>query len=291
VSINRIKGAYRIASENPELLGVDFTSAPSRRKPIAVAVGHWHGDHVKLARIEYQTGFDEFEAMLARPGPWVGAFDMPFGLPREFVETVGWPTDWAACIRHYAAQPREQLRDAFKAFCDARPVGNKFAHRATDRPAGSSPSMKWVNPPVAWMLHVGAIRLINAGVDIPCLQKGDSQRIALEAYPGLLARSVTRASYKSDTRAKQTVERQGERERIVSALQNGDGITVVPLELTDQQRAVLIDDASGDSLDAVICLVQAAWAISCGDGRLGLPDDVDPLEGWILGAGVENNGS
>jgi hypothetical protein len=31
---------------------------------------------------------------------------------------------------------------------------------------------------------------------------GDRSRIALEAYPGLLARSIARGSYKSDTRAK-----------------------------------------------------------------------------------------
>jgi hypothetical protein len=215
VSINRNKAARRIAGENPELLGVDFTSAPSARKPIAVAVGRWRDDHVTLDRIEYQQSFDQFEAMLARPGPWVGAFDMPFGLPREFVHSMQWPTDWADCIRHYAAQPRDKLRQVFKAFCDARPAGKKFAHRATDRPAGSSPSMKWVNPPVAWMLHAGAIRLIDAGVSIPCLRDGDAQRVALEAYPGLLARSVTRASYKSDTRSKQTPERQTEREKIV----------------------------------------------------------------------------
>jgi len=284
VSINRIKGAQSIAGENPELLGVDFTSAPSRRKPIAVAVGYWRDDHVALQRIERQHSFDQFEAMLARPGPWIGAFDMPFGLPREFVQHVGWPTDWVGCIRHYSAQSREQLRDVFKAFCDARPVGNKFAHRATDRPAGSSPSMKWVNPPVAWMLHAGAIRLIDAGISIPCLHKGDEQRVALEAYPGLLARSVTRASYKSDTRAKQTAQRQVERERIVTALENGTCKPAVPILLSNQQRDALVNDASGDTLDAVLCLVQAAWAVSHEGGGYGLPENVDPLEGWIVGA-------
>ena len=45
-------------------------------------------------------------------------------------------------------------------------LGHKFAHRATDRWAGSSPSMKWVNPPVAYMLHAGVPLLIDAGVAI-----------------------------------------------------------------------------------------------------------------------------
>ena len=71
--------------------------------------------------------------------------------------------------------------------------------------------MKWVNPPVAWMLHAGIPRLIAADVLMPGLNDGgpvvDAGRVALEAYPGYLARSITRASYKSDTRALQTVAR------------------------------------------------------------------------------------
>ena len=39
-----------------------------------------------------------FAAWLNSPRPWVGGFDLPFGLPRELVETLGWPTDWAACM-------------------------------------------------------------------------------------------------------------------------------------------------------------------------------------------------
>src|SRR5690606_3884607 len=101
------------------------------------------------------------------------------------------------------------------------PAGNKFAHRATDLPAGSSSPMKWVNPPVAYMLHAGAPRLIAAGLTVYSLHAGDPQRIALEAYPGLIARSITRASYKSDTKAKQTAARRTARRQIVEALEQG----------------------------------------------------------------------
>jgi hypothetical protein len=34
-------------------------------------------------------------------------------------------------MRHYAGLTREQIRDTFAAFCNARPAGNKFAHRAS----------------------------------------------------------------------------------------------------------------------------------------------------------------
>lgn len=238
--------------------------------------------------------FDSLDAWgqrLCWPGPWVGGFDLPFGLPRELVQTLGWSTDWADCMTHYAALNRGEIRDAFAAFCDARTVGSKFAHRATDGPAGSSPSMKWINPPVAFMLHAGVPRLRAAGVSLPGLQAGDPGRVALEAYPGLLARSVLgTASYKSDVKAKQTPERLIARKTLINALEAGQVPLLqaagLRLKLTHAQRDHLADDASGDRLDAVLCLLQVAWAQhqhEAGHPSYGLPP-FDPLEGWIIGA-------
>ena len=195
-----------------------------------------------------------------------------------------WPSEWRPLIQHYAALSREQIRDTFAAFCNARPAGGKFAHRATDGPAGSSPSMKWVNPPVAYMLHAGVPLLMDAGVDLPGLLAGDPARIALEGYPGLLAREVLGGrSYKSDARARQTVERQTARRDLVDALRAGRTRLGLRLCTTEAQRDVLIDDASADRLDAVLCLMQAAWGST--RVRHGLPENVDPIEGWIVSAG------
>ena len=183
---------------------------------------------------------------------------------------------------------RPQIRDAFAAFCNARPVGGKFAHRATDIPAGSSPSMKWVNPPVAYMLHAGLPLLLDAGVHLPGLHEGDAARVALEAYPGLLAREVLgRRSYKSDDRQRQTPERLIARRDLLEALERGATRLGLRLKLTHAQRDALAADASGDSLDAVLCLIQAAWASQHhaeGDALYGLPAGLDPLEGWIVTA-------
>lgn len=267
------------------LYGIDFSSAPSARKPIVVAHGRADATRrvVRLGGLVLLPTLDEFGAWLHQPGPWVGGFDLPFGLPRELVQQLGWPTEWRACMTHYAALPRPQIRDTFAAFCAARPAGAKFAHRACDGPAGSSPSMKWVNPPVAWMLHAGVPRLLAAGVHLPGLHAGDTRRVALEAYPGLLARElIGTRSYKSDTTAKQTPERLLARRELVHRLEQGSPRLGWRLAAGHALRDRLADDARGDLLDAALCLVQAAWAAH--QPGWGLPQDIDPLEGWIISA-------
>jgi len=277
----------------PELiLGCDFSSSPTRRKPVVVALGQLAGCCVMLTRLEHFDTLAAWAEWLAAPRPpWVGGFDLPFGLPRALVQTLGWPTDWHACVMHYAALSRAEIRATFAAFCAARPAGGKFAHRATDGPAGSSPSMKWVNPPVAFMLHAGVPSLLAASAHLPGLHPGRADRVALEAYPGLLARELLGAgaarSYKNDQPAKQTPERLIARKDILTALERGQTRLGLRLKLSHAQRDALADDASGDKLDAVLCLVQAAWAVqqqglnaSTGPGW-GLPA-FDPLEGWII---------
>ena len=271
-----------------DLIGCDFSSSPSRRKPIVLALGRRDGARVQLLGLERIETLPALAQWLAQPQPWVGGFDLPFGLPRELVTTLGWPTDWRACMQHYRSLTREQIREAFAGFCDARPVGGKFAHRATDGPAGSSPSMKWVNPPVAYMLHAGVPLLLDAGVHLPGLHPGDPQRVALEAYPGLLAREILgRRSYKSDDRAHQTPERLIARKDLVHALELGQTRLGLRLKLSHPQRDALVDDARGDRLDAVLCLLQAAWAQQRheeGHALYGLPAGLDGLEGWIVTA-------
>ncbi|MDP2680259.1 MAG: DUF429 domain-containing protein [Rhodoferax sp.] len=271
------------------LLGCDFSSAPTPRKTIVLAIGELHQGRVQLARLTRFASLPAFSDWLKQGQSWVGVFDLPFGLPRELVQTLGWPTDWDACLAHYAALSRDQIRQAFAAFCNNRPVGGKFAHRATDGPAGSSPSMKWVNPPVAFMLHAGVPLLLQAGATLPGLHTGDQPlKIALEGYPGLLAREVLgRRSYKADDKARQTFDRLIARKDLITALEQGNTRLGLRLKLTHAQRDALADDARGDALDAVLCLMQAAWAQTrhdAGDARYGLPPHMDTLEGWIVSA-------
>jgi hypothetical protein len=265
------------------IYGIDFTCAPRKAKPITVAAGSLRKGGLRISGIENLFSFSEFEAFLARPGPWVGGFDFPFSLPAELVRDLGWPEKWEDLVAYCAAMDRKAFREKLDAYRISRQPGNKYAHRATDRPAGSSSPMKLVNPPVALMFHEGAKRLLKAGTHLPSLQDGDASRVALEAYPGLLVRRQLslRASYKSDTRAGQTRERRAVRRRIVNELKKGSPLDV-RLEMTPKIEHQIVADGSGDLLDAVICAVQAAWA--AGRPGYGLPPDVPPGEGWIVSA-------
>lgn len=248
-----------------------------------LALGERQGAVVRLQGLEALLTLEEVGARLRQLPSWLGGFDLPFGLPRTLVEALDWPRDWPTLMDHFCAQPRSALREQFKAFMAPRPAGSKFAHRACDEPAGASPSMKWVNPPVAWMMHAGVPLLRAAEATLPGLCAGRPDRVALEAYPGLLARElIQRRSYKSDDTAKQTPERLIARKDLVDALEQGRSRLGLRLRLSHAQREALVDDASGDRLDAVMCLMQAAWA--SGQPGYGLPAPIDPLEGWIVSA-------
>jgi hypothetical protein len=260
-----------------------------------------HGERsVALDGLHCFSSLEAWGEWLRNEPSWIGAFDFPFGLPRELVLQLRWPLQWAPLMAHYTGMSRADIRSVFSAFCASRPVGGKFAHRATDGPAGSSPSMKWVNPPVAFMMHAGVPRLLAANARLPGLHApppmaGGPERVALEGYPGLLARElIGRRSYKSDETAKQTPERLQARHDLLAALEAGTTRLGLRLAVSALQRAELLADARGDSIDAVLCLLQAAWGAqraasrgpggSGGPGNYGLPAQIDPLEGWIVTA-------
>lgn len=267
------------------VIGVDFTSSPRRVKPITVAHGELHAGMLRVLAIEPLYDFAAFEALLARPGPWTGGFDFPFGLPLELVRDLGWPRSWKRLVGYCRGLTRAELRAKFDAYRATRPAGTKYAHRTTDRLAGSSSPMKLVNPPVALMFHEGAPRLAAAGVHLPGLADGDRMRVALEAYPGMLARAVTRASYKSDTRSLQTPERKAARRAIVAALEHRRHPLEMTIDISARRvKRQLIEDPSGDSLDAALCAVQAGWAAA--RPGWGLPSRVPRCEGWIVSAGA-----
>jgi len=261
--------------------GVDFTSRPRRRKPITIASGRARRSAFQLDSLEECADWQEFESWLRRPGPWIAGFDFPFGLPREAVEDLGLPTQWPQLVACCRRQGRDEFRALLDRYRESRPAGKRYAHRATDHPAGSHSPLKLVNPPVGLIFLEGAPRLLDAGVAIPGLHQGDPQRVALEAYPGYCARRMAKGSYKNDAKVKQTPERKQVRKSMVAALVTGDNPFGLVLTGSKQLVNSLISDATGDRLDAVLCAMQAAWAWQRRKSNYGLPAHIDPIEGWI----------
>jgi hypothetical protein len=268
-------------SDTRLLAGIDFTCSPSRRKPITIATGRLDGMRLELQAIASLTSLAQFEAWLQTPGPWLGAFDFPFGLPRVFVDANELGSTCAEVMT--AVRARCPDRMAWRAYIDAwgntRPKGTRLPHRASDRAEMVLPTsaLQTRYVPVGLMYYEGIQRLLASGVTIAGLYAGDPARIALEAYPRRLAHSLIEwRSYKNQDLPDRTFAR----ESIVRALERTRGDGAFALAIDDAAlRASLIGEASGDRLDAVLCLVQAARA-----SRLpnhGMPDAIDPVEGWI----------
>jgi hypothetical protein len=271
-------------ADTPLLLGVDFTSAPSRRKPITVARGWRQGSVLRFDRLDVYPDFRAFESALTEPGPWLGAFDFPFGLPRTFVESLALGGSAQAVMEEL--RRRCATRMDFRALVDAwgntQPAGQRLLHRRTD---GALPGVSSTSPlqtryvPVGFMYFEGLSRLLAAGLSLPGLHAGDEARVGLEGYPGWLAYElIGNRSYKNQDSADRLIARKD----IVDALEQGRTRLGLRLKLTHAQRESLVDDASGDRLDAVLCLVQAAWAAA--QPGYGMPSDLDPVEGWIVTA-------
>lgn len=271
-------------SEPATLYGLDFTSAPRRRKPITVARCRLEGDRLRWEAFEDLEDFSAFEAFLERPGPWLAAMDFPFGQPRKLIENLAWPQVWRGYVETVAALgSKARFREVLKAYRDPRPAGDKQHPREIDARSRSQSPMTVYGTPVGLMFFEGAPRLARSGCRVlPVLPGGDPHRTVLEGYPALVARTlVGRSSYKTESRSRDTAARREARRALVeglaaAALTERYGVSVaLPRPVQEQLR----QEHQGDRLDALLCAIQAAWASQRPD--LGIPPDADALEGWI----------
>ena len=265
------------------IYGLDFTSAPSYRKPITGAVCTIMADRLRVEGLITLTSFVEFEQFLSRSGPWLAGLDFPFGQPRKLIQNLGWPDSWADYVEKIAALGKSGFVATLAAYRQARPPGDKQHLRAADfRTASRSPMMLY-GVPVGKMFFEGAPRLLKSGVSIlPCRPNADP-RLVIEAYPALVARRWA-GSYKSDAKKKQSTTQQTARRQIVEGLRSDQLRTCYgfSVELSDMMAEYIVQDPTGDRLDAVLCAIQAAWAYTQAAQNYGIPSDCDAIEGWIV---------
>ena len=262
------------------VLGIDFTSAPSRTKTLTCAVASFDGVSLEFIEVVRWSSFTGVEAALLTPGPWIAAMDFPFGQSRRLVENMGWPLSWSGYVKHVARMTKSEFRTALIDYKALRPAGDKQHKRACDVLARSQSPQTLFFTPVGLMFYEGAPRLLNAKVHLPPLHDGDTKRVVLEGYPGIAARSLIGATgYKSDAPAKQTTDQLVARKQILSSLLAGRCEEVYGFRLRAPMS--LTDDPTGDDLDAMLCAIQAAWGWRFRKQRFGAPVEIDRLEGWI----------
>lgn len=270
------------------LYGIDFTSAPSRSKPITVAVCHPRPGALQLHQLLRIRSLQAFEQSLSEPGPWVAAMDFPFGLPKRLIQDLGWPREWDSYTQHVASLTRKEFENLLQLFMAIRPKGQKELRRQTDISAGALSPMKLHYVPLAKMYYEGATRLLAADLNVLPCRPSDDSRVVVEGYPGLAARQlIGRRSYKITGRRKQEQARHDARAKIVRALTGREALDLYGfrVDIGNFLLEELVDDSLGDLLDAVLCATQAGWAWANRTSGYGIPPDCDPREGWIVDPG------
>ncbi len=259
--------------------GVDFTSRPTRTKSITCAECTLEGQTLVFSGLVGFSAFNQFEEWLLHPGPWVAGMDFPFGQSRRFIENIGWPYSWQKYVRLVKAMTRSEFRQKLDDYRAPREPGDKEHRRSGDHTTGAISPQKLYGVPVGLMFYEGAQRLLASGVHIPGLIDGDPNRCVVEAYPGVLARKANKLGYKSDTKAKQSNAHAQVRKDIVRYIQSPQCLGVYGVNIVFD--CPLEDDPTGDTLDAVLCALQAAWAFNnLSDIEQKLTAD-HRLEGWI----------
>lgn len=245
-------------------IGVDFTSSPSRRKPIVTAT--LDTSEVRFTTLESPTEFREW--FLVQDG--LLGIDAPFGYPVELCQEVFGRTVWSTVAEQLATIKLHDRHDGLEAqvkdFRDRRPEGKKEPRRLTDIEAKAFSAMKFGRPPVGRM----AARLIpilhESSFNIAPVRMNASPVTVVEVYPGRYVKDTFGAVVYKGEKSSATTRKQ---------ILESTGISV-----SESDRALILEDEEADYLDALIAVRQLKdWHEK---GRwLPLSDQVR-LEGWII---------
>lgn len=231
---------------------------------------------------------EQFVGLLNEPGPWIAAIDFPFGLPARLVEESRWRDSWLGYVSDCVAMGKQRFVEYMRNY--RNPVtGERRLFRETDKLAGSRSPMQVDYTPVGRMFFVGAQILAESPCTVVPFRTGRADAgIVVEGYPKLVAvKAVKRDPYKSERPSTRRPAETRVRQRILDWLSSDEvrqhyGFTVAVVDTVAHDCR---DDVRGDTLDAVLCAVQAAWAWTKRRDRYGVPNlrrNLEDLEGWII---------
>lgn len=245
-------------------IGVDFSSSPSRQKPIVAAT--LDASEVWFSTLKSLTEFREW--FLVQHG--LIGIDAPFGYPAELCQEVFGTTDWGRVTEQLATIKLHDRLDGLEAqvkdFRDRRPEGKKEPRRLTDIEAKAFSAMKFGRPPVGRMAARLIPMLHESSFNIAPVRMNSSPVTVVEVYPGRYVKdTLGGVTYKGEKSSAAT------RQQILEST----GITV-----SESDRALIVDDEEADYVDALIAVRQLKdWHEK---GRwLPISDQVR-LEGWII---------
>lgn len=287
--------SYPASKQQPanHLWGIDFTSAPTRQKPIVAVKGSLlpcekiiNVDHI------YQcTTFAEFEAFLHTPPtqPQMVAVDIPLGLPADFLKAINWPSDsWEQYLKHISSLNKSAYRHSIRTYQAQQPKGAKEPKRPCDSIAGALSPTKLHYIPTANMLYEGATRIAHqTHISVwPCRYQSKSNFQLVEGYPALVMKTLSPINNNADATGykhenKQTNSSEAKRQQLLALMASPIASTMYggKLSLTESQQQAVIADYKGDVIDALACLLQACWAAN-NLSKLIMPNKI--IEGWIV---------
>lgn len=267
------------------IYGVDFTSAPRQGKAIVCTEAWREADVLHIKKFHQFTTLPSFIDFLERSPTCLAGVDFPLGQPRKLIENLQWGNTWAEYVDRVGQMTKQEFVELLDRYRQNRSKGDREHLRHTDRLVGAISPMKVYGVPVGKMFFEGAPRMLKAGFNIIPCHPTDDLRTVIEVYPALVARFlIGRQSYKSDSKAKQDSLMQSARQKIIELWRSpifrakyGFVIDISPHLADECDR-----DPSGDTIDAVLAAIQAAWAGQ--QPNYGIPATCDRLEGWICNA-------
>jgi hypothetical protein len=114
------------------IIGIDFTSRPSKSKPLTCLNCKFDGTVLKAKNLVEWRSNEGFEEFSSSSGPWVAGIDFPFGQARRFIENIGWPDRWHDYVELVSSMERSKFRSVLDEYRNPRPVGDKEHRRLTD---------------------------------------------------------------------------------------------------------------------------------------------------------------